>query len=64
MSLLVIFYFMALRVAEGFAKAEATPRRKSIRDLPATQSNYAEKIVGGRSRYSGISMLTAESANA
>jgi hypothetical protein len=55
---------MALRMADGFANAEDTSRRKTLRDLTATRSHLAEEITGG-SRYSDIvSLSRTGSANA
>jgi hypothetical protein len=58
MSLLVIFYVLALRVADGFANAEETSRRKTLRDLPVTRSHFAEKISGGGLGASGLMPFT------
>jgi hypothetical protein len=54
MSLLVIFYVLALRVADGLANAEETSRRETPRDLPVTRSHFAEKVTGGRLGNSGL----------
>jgi hypothetical protein len=49
MSLLVIFYVLALRVVDNFSSDEARPRARTLPDLPVTRSDAAGKIVGGSS---------------
>jgi hypothetical protein len=65
MSLLVIFYVLALRVVDNFSRDEARPRARTLPDLPMTRSEASRKIVGGSSgRRRGVIAFAVTEAGA